>query len=63
MKDYRMSEADAYRGFRLAESFFEGEYKRGNLTREQVKKYIDEARRNYKRRALNREIDMAEKTA
>ena len=52
-----MDDETAYRSFRAAERFFESEYKAGKITREQTKKYIEEARKNYRNKALNREIE------
>ena len=52
-----MDDETAYRSFRAAERFFESEYKSGRITREQTRKFIDEARKNYRNKRLNREIE------
>ena len=59
MKEHLMSEELAYKSFLAAVRHFENQFKAGTLSREATKKYIDEARINYRSRSLNREIEKA----
>ena len=54
-----MTPEECYKSYRAYERFVDAQVRGGHLSREDARRYLAEAKKNYKRQNLNREQDAA----